>query len=245
MALADFKDIVQNKPASCGAFALAAALESLGCMPASFKISCLNAALNDYIDNPKAARILFAEFLYAGTGNLVLASTNPLKPGCTSMLATYNYKNDPMNSPSGLVKMASIISGTILKEISVNVTTTSQAKAVFSGIPVTNVAPNPNLYDKDKALVEAITYSVTTTGGGTALQAVAVKDALTSYAAPVLGELQLLLVDPGSGIPNHWIAAEQGAAGQSNWYDPGTGRVDLGSSFKLTPSGFWISLKKP
>lgn len=244
-SLNDYKEIEQTQTNACGAFALAAALHGLGYpVTTVHNIDRLDlASLTGYNQNTPITISLktdFAELLYKGTGNLTL----------TPLTATYTYNHDPMNSPSGLVSMASSFSTEAL-DISVSIVAGSVAMVVFTAMTVTNLTSNPVLYNKDKALAESINCSKRGAGGVITKEKVSVDGTLHHYTPPAPGEFQLLLVSPAAGGgPNHWITIDQ-----SDYYDPGTGTVaphgytltnphfNFGGTY--TFSELWISLKKP
>jgi hypothetical protein len=238
MPFTNFNGIIQTPPNSCGAFALAAALENFALAPQQPQADLLNTddLTQGYTHQPGAqisnegGAEAFATAIYQVTGNLLLGFGD----------ATYRYTAPVtnMNPPSALVYVATLF-GYPTNQIAVFYT--NEGSALFSPIPVLNPGAGSNLLDTEIELLGRINN-----GGGMIIAGP------TDYLAvpPPDGKVQIVLVQQGQ----HWLAINH-----TQLYDPGTGFVgaytltdtDGDLSFNYTTdevvrendfSGIWIEL---
>ncbi|HWK04463.1 MAG TPA: hypothetical protein VNS58_12570 [Puia sp.] len=200
MPFTNFNGIVQTTANSCGAFALAAAMDNFG-MPLPNQnanlLSTANLATGYSVAGPVVSSAggasAFAESIYPVTGNLLLDLTVPD--------ATYQYLApvSDMNSPSTLAYVASLFGFAPV------VYYDATGFATFNGVVVTNPTGQGNLFDTEVAIMatEAAITVTPSLGGYTTL--------------PAANQVHILLVDN-----NHWIAINN-----TQLYDPATGYVGV------------------
>jgi hypothetical protein len=200
MPFTNYNGIQQTTANSCGAFALAAAMDNFGMPLPNQNAHLLNTAnlaqgfdqAVSVVSNTGAAA--FGDSIYEVTGNLLLDLTVPE--------ATYQYTApavSDMNSPSTLAYVASLFGFAPV------VYYDATGFATFNGVPVTNPTGQGNLFDTEVAIM-ATQAAITVTaslGGYTTL--------------PAANQVHILLVDN-----NHWVAINN-----TQLYDPATGYVGV------------------
>lgn len=235
MPFTNYNGIVQTTANSCGAFALAAAMDNFGVPLPNQNANLLNTAnlalgFNgpvSVVANTGAAA--FGNSIYQVTGNLALDMTVPS--------ATYQYTApavSDMNSPSTIAYVASLFAFPPV------VFYNMAGQITFNAVPVTNPTGQGNLFDTEVAImatVPAITVN---------------HPAVNHLALPGPNQVHILLVNN-----NHWIAIND-----TQLYDPGTGYVgayNVNAPLPLATitydwhgvlqvynfSGIWIQLQHP
>ena len=198
MPFNNFNGVTQTTANSCGAFALAAALNDLGYLviPPLDRLDTANLANRYNVPSQTAASVAAALKLYQVSGNLVMNAAVPN--------ATYQYQNPvaDTNPPSALVFLAHQNGVPVA---SVMTSYDANAAAMFGAFAVTNVGAAGNLLVTETALIL----------GPPAYGGVVGPIAYPGPpAAP--GTIHILSVNNGA----HWIAIND-----TQVYDSGTGFV--------------------
>ncbi|MVT09003.1 hypothetical protein [Chitinophaga tropicalis] len=138
MSFERFQGVNQTSPNSCGAFALAAALEDMG-------LAEIPMALNTEViveGYTKPSPQAYAQRIYQITGNVMLGES----------VAMYQYSSPAMhqNPPSALTCVAHR-SG--MEASCIRVSYNIAAQEYFSRLELQNISPWPNLFDAEVALI--------------------------------------------------------------------------------------------
>ena len=233
MPFTHFNGIVQATDNSCGAFALAAAMDNFGLALANQNAQLLNTnnlaqGFNQGVRvvSPGGGAAAFGTSVYQVTGELNLDFTVPD--------ATYQYTApivSDMNSPSALAYIANLFA------FATTVFYDQNGSDTFNAVQVTNPTGQGNLFDTEVALLQTLPNVVITPslGGYTAL--------------PAANQVHLLLVNN-----EHWVAINN-----TQLYDSETGYVGaynhnplplvtvsymwLGAVKDYPFSGIWIQLQ--
>lgn len=217
MSFNNFNGIVQAPANSCGAFSLAAALDSFGIAQQTHQANLLNTANLSTGYNQAGPAVsntgtptAFAQSIYQVTGNLLL---NIL--GGTS---TYRYLNpvSDMNSPSALVYIATLF-GVPPNNIAVRYT--NAGMQTFEALTVTNNGAGGNLLATEINLLTAIDQG----------RGMIIAGPVNYNGIPNGNNVQIVLVNNGQ----HWIALNN-----NQLYDPGTGYV---GAYQLVGNGANLS----
>lgn len=238
MSFNNFNTIVQTTANSCGAFALAAALENFPLAQQTQQAHLLNTAnlalgysgTLTAVANTGTPQA-FAESIYAVTGNLLLGAGE----------ATYQYTEPAatnMNPPSAMVYIATLF-GYVPKQIAVKYNNTGMQ--MFTAFEVTNLGNGGDLLNTEIEQLLLINNQ----------QGMVIAGPLDYTDQPLHNQVQIILVQDGQ----HWLAINS-----TELYDPGTGYVgpydlvldeDGQQSFNYTMdedvhengfSGIWIQL---
>jgi len=231
MSFANFSTIQQTSLNSCGAFALAAAMDNFGLALQKQTAKLLNTVdlaqgfnqADTVIDVGTPAD--FAGSIYQVTGNLLI--------DFIAMEATYQYTNpvSDMNSTSTIAYVANLFGFTT------TVFYDATGQTTFSFVQVPNVTGQGNLFATEVAIMGTVPITITAS--------------LAGYSTlPAQNQVHILLVNN-----NHWVAIND-----KQLYDPGTGYVGAytvnaplplatitypyGGGIKDYPfSGIWIQLQ--
>jgi hypothetical protein len=231
-----FNGIEQSTANSCGAYALAAALENFGLAQQTHQANLLNTAnlatgysqAGPAVSNTEGAGA-FAASIYQVTGNLLLSNT-----------AIYEYlvPVSDMNPPSALVYVATLF-GYSPNHIAVRYT--NAGMATFDALQVTNNGTGGSLLNTEIDLLTIINQN----------QGMIIVGPVNYNGIPDATHVQIVLVQNGQ----HWIAVNN-----AQLYDPGTGYVgayqlvdnegQLSFDYEMADvthendfSGIWIELR--
>jgi hypothetical protein len=199
MPFTNFNGIQQTTANSCGAFALAGAMDNFGIPLPNQNAHLLNTAnlaqgFNQAVSvvSNAGGPAAFGNSIYAITGNLLLDLTVPD--------ASYQYTApvSNMNSPSALAYVATLFGfATVIYY-------DPTGHATFNAVTVNNPTGQGNLFDTELAII------------GTQ-PAITVTPSPAYITLPAANQVHMLLVNN-----NHWVAINN-----TQLYDPATGYVGV------------------